>query len=698
MKHGTGTYSILFLSVALMLCAGGCNTTGSSPGQDTEGGGQSRAAANMNAALRDVERQGDQISLAVLAPEGAGLTADLDYLPVTVQGGFVSTLRKYSRIQVLDRQNLDKVIRDNESGVYQDNENLLQLGQVANVNHALTGRITKTSTGYTLQIQVVPTMREGNAATSASYSGTCTVEELDNFSAINRASLELLTQLGISLSDRDKEELSGAAAANEVQAQTALARGITVQKSGGTVVETLSYYIQSTSYDPTLTEAASRLNILTADITSGNMGENIRNDIQWRRQWTDRLTEAEQFYANYVGQPTPYYLVYDANLEQGDVNYANETVTIGGITVDLVPVAEWFNAAGNVTRVVNVVREGLMATGRAGEWGLDWPQNSVGQSPFGNRGEDFDVVIELVNAEGVTIGSERIGLSGGWDVEWRERSLWRLIPRLRGPRELQFNRVNANLITGRMSVRVKSINGEDAETAANAKGISILREADYARLPEVVAGMDSRSVIKFMADVVIDPSSGVITGYNRTHERRARSTSVVKDPSGKVTVIESAGPNEDPGRLVIPANVFGLPVTGIGEMAFANMETQRKYSSSGQAYTSTTYNGRGLTSVTIPNSVTTIGAHAFHGNKLTSVTIGSGVTSIGAEAFRDQSLTSITIPAQVVLGDMAFYGFTTLLIWYLPDWSFGSFYSNNGQNGGTYTRPNANSRKWAYAP
>ena len=42
----------------------------------------------------------------------------------------------------------------------------------------------------------------------------------------------------------------------------------------------------------------------------------------------------------------------------------------------------------------------------------------------------------------------------------------------------------------------------------------------------------------------------------------------------------------------------------------------------------------GLTSITIPNSVTSIGQWAFEGcSELTSVTIGSGVTYIGAYAF-----------------------------------------------------------------
>ena len=71
----------------------------------------------------------------------------------------------------------------------------------------------------------------------------------------------------------------------------------------------------------------------------------------------------------------------------------------------------------------------------------------------------------------------------------------------------------------------------------------------------------------------------------------------------------------------------------------------------------------GLTSITIPDSVTTIGSSAFSGcTGLTSITIPESIITIGSSAFSGcTSLTSVTIPESVTsVKDNAFVGCTNL--------------------------------------
>ena len=77
-----------------------------------------------------------------------------------------------------------------------------------------------------------------------------------------------------------------------------------------------------------------------------------------------------------------------------------------------------------------------------------------------------------------------------------------------------------------------------------------------------------------------------------------------------------------------------------------------------------------LTSVTIGNSVTSIGENAFEScSALTSVTIGNSVTSIGKYAFKNcSSLTSVTIPNSVTsIGNSAFNGCSSLTSITIPN-------------------------------
>ncbi len=112
--------------------------------------------------------------------------------------------------------------------------------------------------------------------------------------------------------------------------------------------------------------------------------------------------------------------------------------------------------------------------------------------------------------------------------------------------------------------------------------------------------------------------------------------------------------------IVIPDTHKGLPVTAIGDLAFAGIEYVKiKIPDSVTSIGEGAFDGcDSLTSIEIPDSVTSIGWGAFSGcTSLTSIEIPDSVTSIGWSAFSGcTSLTSIEIPDSVTsIGEGAFY-------------------------------------------
>ena len=101
------------------------------------------------------------------------------------------------------------------------------------------------------------------------------------------------------------------------------------------------------------------------------------------------------------------------------------------------------------------------------------------------------------------------------------------------------------------------------------------------------------------------------------------------------TAVEITGYVGGNTAVRIPPTIQGLPVTAIDFMAFVNSQ---------------------LTGISIPDSVTRIGAGAFMVNQLTALTVPYGVTHIGIGAFMINQLTNVDIPDSVThIGGRAFW-------------------------------------------
>jgi hypothetical protein len=132
-------------------------------------------------------------------------------------------------------------------------------------------------------------------------------------------------------------------------------------------------------------------------------------------------------------------------------------------------------------------------------------------------------------------------------------------------------------------------------------------------------------------------------------------TYTVSNGNATITKYNGAG-----GAITIPSSLGGYPTVSIGYQAFHYCVTLTSVTIPNCITTigyQSFYSCTSLTSVTIPNSVITIGDNAFYYcTALTNVIIGNNVTTIGYQAFYScTSLNSLTIGNSVnTIGNSAF--------------------------------------------
>lgn len=119
---------------------------------------------------------------------------------------------------------------------------------------------------------------------------------------------------------------------------------------------------------------------------------------------------------------------------------------------------------------------------------------------------------------------------------------------------------------------------------------------------------------------------------------------------------DDAGNPACPVAVIIPGSIGGAAVTRIDSLALYNKQlTSVTIPNTVTSIGLLSFAFNQLTTVTIPNSVLTIENSAFTTNQLTTVTLSSATTTIGNDAFRSNQLTSVTIPNSVTsIGNEAF--------------------------------------------
>ena len=164
--------------------------------------------------------------------------------------------------------------------------------------------------------------------------------------------------------------------------------------------------------------------------------------------------------------------------------------------------------------------------------------------------------------------------------------------------------------------------------------------------------------------------------------------------------------------VVIPSQIDGKTVVAIADYAFTTfgvIPTLTAYNNDYNDYKVSllSYNsnnnyvvkplaspdveGLGITSVIIPNTITSIGARAFAYNKLTNVEIPSSVAEIGNYAFAYNKLTNVTIPSSVTLIARFAFAYNKITSITFPDTLItlgcNVFYGNPIMEDSTYSFP-----------
>ena len=179
-------------------------------------------------------------------------------------------------------------------------------------------------------------------------------------------------------------------------------------------------------------------------------------------------------------------------------------------------------------------------------------------------------------------------------------------------------------------------------TEGEDKTFTISPDADYQIADVIVDGTSMGTVTEYTFQEVTANHKIVVTFEAITTISEAYFTFDI--PTRTITDYDVAGGLE----VIVPFTIGGVAVEHIGDDAFYdNALTSVIIPNSVTTIGEVAFAYNNLTSITIPDSVTSIGNGVFAYNQLTSVTISNSVTTIYSDTFYSNQLISVTIPDSV---------------------------------------------------
>ena len=562
-----------------------------------------------------------QNAIAVPAPKGVNLESGSDWIPLFIQGIITTNFQQYSGLAVIDRQNADMVKAEqrlSESAEF-DEKNTIELGKMTSAKLIVTGNIVAKSGTYALTFSITDA-ETGETKASASVPN-CLRSALEDGTAANQISYDLMTGYGIALSADAKTKLTQKASvmAAETSAQASVAKGIAAEK-GGSNIEALTYYIQARKSDNKLAEATSRMAGMSTVVAGGNFGANAKNLIKLRSDWDKLLLEAAGLIA---ANPPEFELRYFTDIEPLELteeNYNKGTMSfrVGAPYLKQTSGMENFTVASELMTALKKIEQSKNWGAKMNGFPWTYADDIAGDNWLkwanANKTETYPCTVTLLDANKKTIAKKPYTLYVGYDKKYADFDIF------------SDNKDGRLSWAGRRFGSLPSLVISDVPVG----------NADTDKIYISVENTGSKKISVLPSDGMSENAAinAIKTG---SHNGTVKICGFFNGLSNSLENVTKAIRSSKKAVALDLAEVIGL--TEIGNNAFLNC--------------------RSLETITIPDSVTRIGGGAFSGCiSLKSITIPDGVMKIGDSAFSGcTSLETIKIPdgVTVIYGNMLAY-------------------------------------------